>query len=85
MQGKTVYIRSKVVGSFPGLCASESYVHQAALLYACLCWKSSSGHLSGQCSIQAIGIHFILVLHIAQSFVCFYQYHELPSSIIFLA
>jgi hypothetical protein len=31
MQGKTVYIRPKVVGSFPVLCASGSYVHWAAL------------------------------------------------------
>jgi hypothetical protein len=32
MQGKTAYIRPKVVGPFPGLCASRSYVHRAALL-----------------------------------------------------
>jgi hypothetical protein len=31
MQGKAVYIRSKVVGPFPGPCASRSYVHRAAL------------------------------------------------------
>jgi hypothetical protein len=32
MQGKVAYIRPKVVGPFPGPCASESYVHWAALL-----------------------------------------------------
>jgi hypothetical protein len=32
MQGKTVYIRPKVVGSFLGPCASRSYVHRIALL-----------------------------------------------------
>jgi hypothetical protein len=30
IQGMTAYIRSKVVGSFPGLCVSGSYVHRAA-------------------------------------------------------
>jgi hypothetical protein len=29
--GKVAYIRRKVVGSFPGPCASGSYVHRAAL------------------------------------------------------
>jgi hypothetical protein len=29
--GKTAYIRPKVVGSFPGLYASGSYVHRDAL------------------------------------------------------
>jgi hypothetical protein len=31
MRGKTGYIKPKVVGSFPEPCASESYMHQAAL------------------------------------------------------
>jgi hypothetical protein len=31
MQGKTVYIRPKVVGPFPGPCADGSYVHRSAL------------------------------------------------------
>jgi hypothetical protein len=31
MHGKSVYIRPKVVGSFPGPSASGSYMHQAAL------------------------------------------------------
>jgi hypothetical protein len=31
MQGKAAYIRPKVVGPFPGLCTSRSYVHRAAL------------------------------------------------------
>jgi hypothetical protein len=33
MQGKTAYIRPKVVGPFPGPCASGSYVHWAALFF----------------------------------------------------
>jgi hypothetical protein len=33
MQGNVAYIRSKVVGPFPGPCASGSYVHQTALFY----------------------------------------------------
>jgi hypothetical protein len=32
MQVNAAYIRPKVVGSFSGLCASSSYVHQAAHL-----------------------------------------------------
>jgi hypothetical protein len=32
MQGKTAYIRPKVVGPFLRTCASESYMHPAALL-----------------------------------------------------
>jgi hypothetical protein len=35
IQGKATYIRPKVVGSFPGPCASESYVHRAALTIVC--------------------------------------------------
>jgi hypothetical protein len=31
MQGKAAYIRPKVVGPFPELCASGSYIHRAAL------------------------------------------------------
>jgi hypothetical protein len=31
MQEKAAYIRPKVVGAFPGSCASGSYVHRAAL------------------------------------------------------
>jgi hypothetical protein len=31
IQGKTAYIRPKVVGLFPGPCASGSNVHRAAL------------------------------------------------------
>jgi hypothetical protein len=31
MQGKVVYIRPKVVGPFPGPCASGSNMHRAAL------------------------------------------------------
>jgi hypothetical protein len=31
MQGKAAYIRSKLVGPFPGPCASGNYVHRAAL------------------------------------------------------
>jgi hypothetical protein len=30
MQGKAAYIRLKVVGPFPDLCASGSYVHRVA-------------------------------------------------------
>jgi hypothetical protein len=33
MQGKTAYIRSKIVGPFPRSCTSGSYVHRAALYY----------------------------------------------------
>jgi hypothetical protein len=32
MQGKTTYIRPKVVGTFLGPCASRNYAHQATLL-----------------------------------------------------
>jgi hypothetical protein len=31
MQGNATYIRPKVVGPFPGPCASGSYVHRDAL------------------------------------------------------
>jgi hypothetical protein len=34
MQGKAVYIRTKVVRPFPRPCASGSYVHQVAPLLA---------------------------------------------------
>jgi hypothetical protein len=34
MQENTAYIRPKVVGPFPGPCASRSYVHPAALYSA---------------------------------------------------
>jgi hypothetical protein len=37
MQGKTVCIRPKVVGPFPGLYASGSYVHRAAPFTLVLC------------------------------------------------
>jgi hypothetical protein len=33
IQGNAAYIRPKVVGSFPGPCTSESYMHQAAPFY----------------------------------------------------
>jgi hypothetical protein len=37
MQGKTAYIRPKVVGPFLGPCANKSYVHRGPLIsYRCL-------------------------------------------------
>jgi hypothetical protein len=33
MQGKTTYMRPKVVRPFPGPCASGSYVHRATFLF----------------------------------------------------
>jgi hypothetical protein len=36
MQGKTAYIRPKVVGPFPGPDASESYMHRAAPFFSLL-------------------------------------------------
>jgi hypothetical protein len=33
MLGKAVYIRTKVVGPFPGPCANGSYMHKADLSF----------------------------------------------------
>ncbi len=53
MQGKTAYIRPKLVSPFPGPCASGSYVHRAALF--------SSGGLSLVIvELSRFCLHFII-------------------------
>jgi hypothetical protein len=55
MQGKTAYIRPKVVGPFPRPCASGSYMHRAVLFMLCL--------------LEMIGLVFC-GLHIFKNLIC---------------
>jgi hypothetical protein len=68
MQGKTAYIRTKVVGPFPGPCASGSYMHRADP-FTMLTWIQVSEerltyfavYLSPQISISTSGASMRLI------------------------
>jgi hypothetical protein len=68
MQGKTVYIKPKVVRPFPGPGASGSYMHQAALfshvhvsMFASACSASP-----GSCPLRICSLPFYCTIELAK-------------------